>query len=219
MLRWTLLLVSILAVPVTALAARIGADAIAPSTIDTLESSSGTPIGVGSLRYVTDLTTNGHPMPINGTSQANTSLFGNRAYINQQLTSSQQFTDLAITFVTPVAAAGAWVSQVTNFLNRSPASLTAMVYDSQHNLLDAMTFANPAAAAAPVFVGFAFAEGVARIEFQGGNAGFFGIDNVTFGAYSVPEPGALPLAVVSFGALCARAARLNPRPRFLRSAL
>jgi hypothetical protein len=111
--------------------------------------------------------------------------FGNQAY--GDLVGST-FTDLAIQFTTPQPAIGGWVGKITNFLNNAADQMTLKVYGpTTTNLLETLPVTLPSQLDVPVFAGIARPEGIARIEWVGGNTGFFGIDNVKYGAL-VPEP-------------------------------
>ena len=59
--------------------------------------------------------------------------------------------------------------------------------------------------------GFREPQDISRIEWIGGNQGFFAIDNITFGGPPVPEPGtAACLASLAAGALLKRNRRRAP---------
>ncbi len=102
---------------------------------------------------------------------------------------SSTFSDVAIEFATPVQAVGAWVGKVENFLSEYPDVLDVRVLDSLGNELAATTvdLPFPERGDNPLFVGYRSDAGIARIEWLGGDSGFFGADNVTYGD-AVPEP-------------------------------
>jgi hypothetical protein len=78
--------------------------------------------------------------------------------------------------------------------------VTVNVYGPTNNLLE--TAQLPTMSASPSFVGFIEPQGISKIEWLGGNKGFFCVDNITYGGAPVPEPATgavvVAIAVVSF---------------------
>lgn len=125
--------------------------------------------------------------------------FGGVALFTQDLIGSQAFSnlesvgysDLGLSFSTAQPAVGAYVGHVNS---SGPNQLTVKVYGDVNgtNLLeqDVVTLP-PVGQHSYTWLGFARPEGIRRIEWLGNNQGFFGVDNVTYGAANVPEPAAI----------------------------
>ncbi len=110
-------------------------------------------------------------------------LFGAQSYTNL---SSLTHSDLAIVLDSPAPAVGAWVGQNVGTATDVATMLTVAVFDASDVLLEQVTVALPPKTQPGFFVGFARSEGIARVEWQGGNTGFFSVDDITFGV--IPEP-------------------------------
>lgn len=108
------------------------------------------------------------------------------------------FSDLAIEFLAPQAAVGAWIGIApNNFLGLVPSSIQTTIYDENSVALASKTL-DFSASDEPVFVGFEAAAGIARIEWRGGDKGFFGIDNVMYLPLTpVPLPPSIALLLSS----------------------
>jgi len=139
-----------------------------------------------------------------GDGSTSTDLFGSGIYGNL-FSSTDHYSDLAITFSSPQQAVGAYAGKVHNFLNKNASSLRVSVFDASNNLLDTTTLAlNPVIGGQPIsFVGFYEPAGISRIEWAGGDTGFFGVDNVTYGT-TAPEPTSLTIAGVGIALLLSR---------------
>jgi hypothetical protein len=116
-------------------------------------------------------------------------LFGAQSYCNF---SGPTYSDLAIVLAVPVPAVGAWVGQSVGTLPDTATMLTVAVFDGSDILLEQTKVALPPKGQPGLFVGFARPEGIGRVEWQGGNTGFFCVDNITFNG-AVPEPSAVLL--------------------------
>lgn len=143
-----------------------------------------------------------------GTAAVNSDLFGSQIYGNEVAGNFVNFSDLAIVFSSPQPAVGAYAGKITNFLNKSPSSLQVSAFDASNNLLDSTTLElNPVPGGTPIsFVGFSEPAGISRIEWSGGNGGFFGVDNVTYGT-AVPEPTSLTIVGLGMVFLLSRRRR------------
>jgi|CXWL01.1.fsa_nt_gi hypothetical protein len=97
-------------------------------------------------------------------------------------TNPLSFSHMAIEFTTPQRTVGAWVGSIPNFLETSTTVLTVRVRDAGGLLLDQLTVPVPPLGEAPSFVGFHDEAGIARIEWLNDSGGFFGVDNVLYGA-------------------------------------
>lgn len=182
----------------TAPGAVIGADGFAPgATVWGFETGDEQSVGggFGTVTFSVGQTFNGERF--SGGAIFGTDMFGAQRFTNTwngtDSSNPANYSNLAATFGTPQPAVGAYIGQVVNFQSRSPATGTVKVFDANLVLLDSLTLALPAAGAGPAFVGFAFPQGIARIEWHGVETGFFGVDNVTYGTAAVPEPGSLGL--------------------------
>jgi len=130
-------------------------------------------------------------------------LFGRQVYGN--LLYPGGYSDLAITFSSPQEAVGAYAGKAGDSTNKMASSLQVRVFDASNNLLDSTTLVlNPVIGGKPFsFVGFYEPAGISRIEWLGGNTGFFGVDNVTYGA-ATPEPTSLTIAGLGIALLLSR---------------
>jgi hypothetical protein len=123
---------------------------------------------------------------------------------------SLSYSDLGLRFAVPQQAVGAWLGIIPNFTNTTPDVVEVRFLDSLNNVLASLPTALPQSFGSPVFVGILANEGITRVEFLGGNTGFFGVDNVTFGTAQVsavvPEPGSafLVTAALLIGAAVRR---------------
>jgi hypothetical protein len=118
--------------------------------------------------------------------------FGAQTWENEISTT---YSELGLDFTNPVEAIGGYVAKVPNFLNTNPADVVVQLFDSSHNSLGSATITLNATLNSPVFFGFTASEPIARFTISGNNAGFFGVDNFTYGSLSaVPEPSTLALA-------------------------
>ncbi|MEL6104478.1 MAG: PEP-CTERM sorting domain-containing protein [Planctomycetota bacterium] len=137
---------------------------------------------------------------------------GTAAYANTTSgASSTGFTEMGLEFTNPVEGVGFLVSQVPNFLDDHAAELRVSLFDDNDVLLgftDVTTpeFDDPT----ETYVGLASTSAlIKRVEVTSGHqgtaaAGFFGVDNISFGDVSVvtaiPEPSStLLLSVIAFG--------------------
>jgi len=186
-----------------AAAVPIGPGAFAPgATVVDFEGQSSTALpSVPNLEFVREGNPN-QPGWLAGSAPFIDSLFGENLYGNLVSTS---FSDLAVEFTTPVGAAGAWVGQIQNFLDTSAPSLTVAAFGLGGALLEEVVVDLPAPNTGPVFVGFAATDGIARLEWRGGNTGFFGVDDITFGdaapSAAIPEPSAALLFLLGGSAV------------------
>lgn len=121
--------------------------------------------------------------------------FGNQYFGNfEGGTTATGFTSIAIDFATPQQAVGGYVNEAYGY---NIGSLVATVYNAA-GTVTGQTTTNFATSTSPrvippVFVGFADPSGISRIVFSSPNAGFFGVDNVTFQSAAIPEPSSLVL--------------------------
>jgi hypothetical protein len=90
------------------------------------------------------------------------------------------FSDLAVAFSPPVQAFGAYAGAIPS-APTLPAALTIRAFDSHGTLVSSsiVPISQPGTPAA--FYGLSYGPGIARVEWRGGNMGFFGVDNLTFG--------------------------------------
>jgi hypothetical protein len=109
------------------------------------------------------------------------SLFGEAYMIN--LATTRMYAELAIEFETPVEAVGAWVKKVPNFRDESPQSLTVVTVDPYLNTIRRRV-SLPEVDGEPRFVGFSSEDGIVRFEWLGHDSGWFGVDEITFGAFA-----------------------------------
>jgi hypothetical protein len=169
--------------------------------------ASATPISIGSFaadaKVITFETGTANPPTIAGVHFANDGVnfggscahhftdaqFGQEGYANLL---NGKFTDLGISFDTPVQAVGGWAGKGTNYLNTSPASIDMLVYSASDTLLETISVTLPNTFNVPTFVGVTRSEKIARVEWRCSNGGFFAIDNVMYGN-AVPEPSSLVL--------------------------
>jgi len=119
-------------------------------------------------------------------------LFGSQLYGN--LSGPLGYSDLAITFATPVHAVGAFAGKI---FATSPASLQVRVLSAASNVLESTTLTlNPTPSSKPAsFVGFSELGGINRMEWLGNNVEFFGVDNVVYGAVA-PEPSCIAMTAL-----------------------
>jgi hypothetical protein len=146
-----------------------------------------------------------------GLSTVGAAMFGAQFYGNQSNLELDRFSSLAIAFEQPQPAVGAWISQMPELPNApdtTPEFLTVTVLDAEDAVLASRVVELPPLAS-PSFFGFASEVGIARIEWRPGPAGFFGVDDVRYGAI-VPEPNTA-LLVANGLALLAHARRRAPR--------
>ncbi len=101
------------------------------------------------------------------------------------------YSGLGLDLATPVQAIGGYVAKVPNYENLSPSQVTVELFDSSQHSLGTATITLNATPNSPVFFGFTASEAIARFTIVAptAGAGFFGVDNFTFGALqTVPEP-------------------------------
>lgn len=153
--------------------------------------------------------------PINGpgwfastTSFTNT-FFGNKVFANLV---SSAFSDLAIEFATPVQAVGGWVGQLRNFLTANPETITFSIFGANGLLEEVEVLLPVLGFSTPAFVGLRSDAGITRVEWRNGNTGFFGVDNVIYGAAAVPEPQTWLLTLAGLGLLGFVASRSRQSP-------
>ena len=160
----------------------------ASATVITFEGSLSLPVVPG----VTFVNTSPPDSPwFMGSVGTTVSFFGTNGMANLVSTT---YSDLAIVFASPVDAVGAWVGNVPDFRNSTVASVTVRALDSSSNVLETAVVPLSPANGTPTFFGFSSATGISRIEWLGGNSGFFAVDNVTFGDVAVaPEPASMLL--------------------------
>ncbi len=123
------------------------------------------------------------------------------------------YSGLGLSLTTPVQAIGGYVAMVPNFKNTSPSSVVVELFDSSHNSLGTDTITLNPTINVPVFFGFTASAPIATFTIGASTpgAGFFGVDNFTYGALlpSVPEPTSFVLAGTA--ALVGLALRLRRR--------
>ncbi len=119
----------------------------------------------------------------NSDSTFSTVLFGHQVYGNASTAGG--YTDLYAIFSPPITEVGAWGRRFSS--SSGPTQLHVNVYGTANNLLEGGILSTTTPS--PSFVGFIEPQGISKIEWIGGNQGFFAIDNVTFGGPPVPEPG------------------------------
>ncbi|MCV2350676.1 PEP-CTERM sorting domain-containing protein [Paucibacter sp. Y2R2-4] len=126
---------------------------------------------------------------------------------------SASYSDIAVNFANSQYVVGAWLGNIPNFTQTSVSSLTVEVFGAQAVSLGSFQVAIPAGIGQSVFFGVASTEGIQRVEWRGGNVGFFGLDNLSYQAQPVPEPSSAAL-LLSGAALLAclrrRAASWGP---------
>ncbi len=111
--------------------------------------------------------------------------FGEKSFSNLV---SSNYTNLAIEFDNPQQAVGSWVGQIPNTTNTMPEYIRFAVYDADSNLLAEGKLDMALELNNWSFIGFASDEGISRVEWLVDNQGFFGVDNITYGAAVVPLP-------------------------------
>lgn len=131
--------------------------------------------------------------------------FGDQGWSNLVSTT---FSDLALEFATPVEAVGAYVGRIDNYLDEHPSEVVVELFDAASVSLGSRTIVIPAAFDSPVWFGYRADAAIARLEIRVNNAGFIGVDNVTFGA-AVPEPSSIALVGLGFGLLGLAARRVR----------
>jgi hypothetical protein len=148
---------------------------------------------------------NGQPDWFDGDAPpVNMSPFGG-AFFEQQIMANLvglSFSHLAVAFSPPVEAFGAYTGAIAA-APTLPHTLTIGAFDVHGTLISSeiVPLSQPGTPAA--FHGLSYLPGIARVEWRGGNAGFFGVDNLTFGdscvATALPVRGytVLSLAIVS----------------------
>ena len=115
------------------------------------------------------------------------------AWINS---SSTQFTDIGADFLAPVNAFGGFFGRIRNFRDDHVVNLEIRALDSNSNEIGTTTISLPTEFDSPVWAGFRTDASISRVEFLGNDAGFFGVDDFTFGtveAAAVPEPSSAAL--------------------------
>ncbi len=125
-------------------------------------------------------------------------LFGNQVY--GDASTAGGYTDLFSNFSPNITEVGAWGR--TFSLGSGPTNLTVNVYGPTSNLLE--TAQLPTKSGSPSFVGFIEPQGISRIEWLGGNKGFFCVDNITYGGAAVPEPACAAIWLLSLPILLRR---------------
>jgi hypothetical protein len=145
-----------------------------------------------------------------------TGFFGDQSWSNN--VNATTYSELGVDFATPVQAIGGYVGRIWNIRDMHPSSVVIELFDSALVSLGTASISLPTALGSPVFFGFTADRGISRIRISGNNAGFFAVDNFTFGPLqpaAVPEPSALALAVIGLGVLAggrmARARRAGRR--------
>jgi len=126
----------------------------------------------------------------NSDSTFSTVLFGNQVYGNASTAGG--YTDLYAIFSPPITEVGAWGRRFS--FSSGPTQLQVNVYGTNNALLEGAILSTTTPS--PSFVGFIEPQGISKIEWLGGNHGFFAIDNVTFGGPPVPEPGSAGVFVL-----------------------
>lgn len=129
------------------------------------------------------------PYGFGADSTFSTVLFGRQVYGN--ISGPGGYSDLFASFSPLVTEVGAWGRRFSS--SSGPTQLTVNVYGPTNNLLETAILSNTTPT--PSFVGFIEPQGISKVEWLGGNQGFFAIDNITYGGPPVPEPTA--------GAVCA----------------
>jgi hypothetical protein len=93
---------------------------------------------------------------------------------------SLTFSDLAVAFSPPVEAFGAYAGAIPS-APTLPSVLNVRAFDSHGTLVSSAIVAISQPGTPAAFYGLSYRPGIARVEWRGGNMGFFGIDNLTFG--------------------------------------
>jgi hypothetical protein len=191
--------------PARATILHAGADFAAADPIITFETGSTGLPSVAGVGFPDNFNGN---TGFGGDATFQTDLFGSQLYGNLV---SSKYSDLAITFATPVAAVGAYAGKQHGFTGVAPASLEVRVLDAANNVLESTTLTlNPTPGGRPAsFVGFSEPGGISRVEWLGNNGGFFGVDNVVYGAVA-PEPSCLA-ATIGFACCTLLVARRRER--------
>ncbi|MHC4396417.1 MAG: hypothetical protein ACYS1A_12255 [Planctomycetota bacterium] len=107
--------------------------------------------------------------------------FGNQALVN---TVSTTYGNIGIAFDQPVLRIGAYIGVVDGFTHEWPEQITLAAYNATGNLIYQSVVNVPTVGERPLFVGLESNAGIARVEWLGGDSGFFGIDNIM---YETPE--------------------------------
>jgi hypothetical protein len=163
---------------------RIGSYNFAPgATVEDFENLPGPALpDVPNLQFVR--TSGGELQWFKGKVREEGSLFGEAYMIN--VATSTTYADMAIEFETPVEAVGAWVKKVPNFRDESPAIITLVAVDPYLNTIRRRVIL-PEVDEEPRFFGFSSEDGIVRFEWLGNDLGWFGVDEITFGAFA-PRP-------------------------------
>jgi hypothetical protein len=142
----------------------------------------------------------------NADSTFSTVLFGSQVYGNASTAGG--YTDLYAIFSPPITEVGAWGRRFS--VGSGPTQLQVNVYGTSNNLLEggSLSMLSPS----PSFVGFVDPQGISKIEWLGGNTGFFAVDNITFGGQPVqtPEP-AMTASLISILSLALSSRRNRSR--------
>ena len=168
------------------------------ATIDFETGTTGLPdvVGVSFLDTVVNDT-----QFFGGHAAFDSTFFGDQVFGN---VSSVVFSDIGLAFDAPIAGLGFWVGQFDNFLNESAARVTFRALDAGGGLLYETPIDIPGVAQGPLFVGLSSDVPIARVEWIGGDSGFFAVDNV---ACIVPEPAIFGPMVMGVSALLGRRTR------------
>lgn len=127
------------------------------------------------------------------TSSFNSTFFGDKVFANLV---SRRYSDIAIEFLDPVQAVGGWLGQIDSGGGGNPETITFSIFGIA-GLLDEIIVDLPTIGfETPVFVGLSSDIGITRVEWRNQNTGFFGVDNVIYGAVSVPEPSTFMLLLI-----------------------
>jgi hypothetical protein len=137
--------------------------------------------------------------------------FGSQGWSN---TVGPTYDDLGAQFSPTVQAVGGYVGRIPNFKNQHPSKVVVELFNSSLISLGTASIDVPPAFNSPVFFGVRADEPIARFRMTSNNAGFFSVDNFTFGS-TVPEPASSTSAIVGIGALLIRRGRRGGSRRAL----
>ena len=154
-------------------------------------------------------------MPWYGSSGNFEGFFGIQGWSN---TVSSTYGDLGLQFTTPVQAIGGYVGWIPNFTMQNPSTVFVELFNASLMSLGTAQVTLTPAFNSPIFFGFTASEPIARFRMTSNNAGFFNVDNFTYGAV-VPELSAVAyLAIAAVLIVPLQASRRQMRARCTKQA-